>query len=315
MRKDIGSFMKKSKSRIAFIVMATMLLATLSACGSSAQPESAPADEVTETPATQEEADKTEEGSNEVFIEPEEIVETAYFEENNVNFTSDRTFTVPFAVGTYDPDSLEYKEYKGIKVEPATDAKITFGEIKDAKCDKAGYKAFTFDYTVEGTIKVTVDTFDYDEDYSYEPQFPHVDLADYYTGKLLTYYPNVEKKEDGYDYIDKFTFNNKQYEISYFNTEKYGDAEETDWRIDEASDDSRMQWYEVNVSESHSVEVRVPENYDGLVLAVNLNGIKEYDTSAYFEYMGGKDRLVFEDDPKGYTYKPETSAFVKVSDL
>ncbi len=315
MRKNIGRFFKKGKSRIAFIVMATMLAATLSACGSSTQPESAPVDEVTETPPTQAEPEKEEEGSGEVFIEPAEVVENAYFEENNIKFSDEREFMVPFAVGTYDPDSLEYKEYKGITVEPATEAKITFGEVKSAKCDKAGYKAFTFDYTIEGTIKVTVDTFDYDEDYSYEPQFPHVDLADYYTGQLLTYYPNVEKSEKGYDYIDKLTFNNKQYEIAYFNMEKYGNSEEGDWRIDEASDDSRMQWYEVNVSESHSVEVRIPENYDGIVLCVNLNGIQEYDTSAYFEYMGGKDRLVFDEDSRGYTYKPENSAFVRITDL
>jgi len=296
------------------LAVSMMLAACSNPLAGTEQP--AAQDTTADTAATEPTEEPTEEASSEeTAAEPVDITETAYFEENKIEYTSDRSFTVPFAVGTYDPDTLEAKEYKGVTVEPARDAVITLGETKEVKCDKDGYKAYTFDYTIEGIIKVTVDTFDYDPDYHYETQFPHVDVADYYSGNLLTYYPNLEKKDEGYDYIDKFTFNNKAYEIAYFNMESYGDSSESDWRIDEASDDSRMQWYEVTVTEQHSMEIRVPEDFDGLVLAVNLNGIKEYDTSAYFEYMGGKDRKVFEEDPKGYTYVPGACAFIKFSDL
>ncbi len=242
------------------------------------------------------------------------VTQDAYFEENDISFSSERSFTVPFAADTYDPENLEYKEYKGVTVKPEDKAVITLGELKPAKCDKAGYKAFTLDYIVTGDIRVTVDTYDYDENYSYEPQFPHVDIVDYYTGTLLTYYPSLERTEEGYDYIDKLTFNNKSYEIAYYNLEKYGDYTESDWRIDEDADDSRMQWYDVTVSEEHTMEIRVPEDYDGIVFAVNLNGIKEYDKGAFFEYMGNKKRLIYEEDPNGYTYSPDASTFIRASD-
>ncbi|MBR5359425.1 MAG: hypothetical protein IK123_00925 [Lachnospiraceae bacterium] len=302
------------KGKVSSVVLSVVLVMTLAACAGKVEDVPNTVPEATE--ATDTAADNAE--STEAASEEPEVVQNAYFEENNIKFTDKKEFTVPFAAGTYDPDNLEYKEYKGISVAPSSDATITLGEIKPAKCDKDGYKAYTIDYTIKGDIRVTVDTFDYDENYYFEPQFPHIDMADYYTGNLLTYYPSLERKPDGknkYDYIDKLSFNNKGYELAYFNLESYGDSVEGDWRIDESAEDSRMQWYDVTVSENHTIEIRMPEDYDGLVLAVNLNGVTQYDTSAFFEYMGSKDRLVFDEDPTGYTYKPGKSEFIRFNDL
>ncbi len=315
--KDINSIMnRRHKGLAAAIAVSISLMMMLSACSGfkdvSTQEEPAANEEVSADTESAPEVESEEESSEEPVV-----IETAYFEENSIEFTDEKTFTAPFAVDTYDPDTLEYKEYKGVTVKPADNATITLGDITPADCDKEGYKAYTINYTVSGDIRVTVDTFDYDENYSYEPQFPHIDMADYYTGTLLTYYPSLERHPDGknkYDYIDPYTFNGKNYELAYFNLVSYGESEETDWRIDDSADDSRMQWYDVTVSENHSIEIRVPEDYDGLVLAINLNGVTEYDKEAYYEYMGSKDRLVFdEDNQNGYTYKPNASKFIRLS--
>lgn len=315
--KDIRDIMnRRHKGLAAAIAVSISLMMTLSAC--SGFKDVSPKEE----PTVKEEAVEAEPATEEVVSEEESseepvVVQTAYFEENNIEFTDEKTFTAPFAVDTYDPDTLEYKEYKGVSVKPADNATITIGDVTPVKCDKDGYKAFTIEYTVKGDIRVTVDTFDYDENYSYEPQFPHVDMADYYTGTLLTYYPSLERHPDGknkYDYIDPYTFNGKNYELAYYNLESYGESEETDWRIDDSADDSRMQWYDVTVSENHLIEIRVPEDYDGLVLAINLNGVTEYNKEAYYEYMGSKDRLVFDEDTQnGYTYKKNNSKFIRLS--
>lgn len=308
---------KKLRKACVLITALTMFALSLTACGDTtgaAGDAAQTADAATESNTDTAANISTDVPAADAAAETAVVTQDAYFEENNISFTDERTFTVPFAADTYDPESLEYKEYKGVTVEPEDKAVITLGELKPAKCDKDGYKAFTLDYTVTGDIRVTVDTYDYDENYSYEPQFPHVDIADYYTGTLLTYYPSLERTEEGYDYIDTLTFNNKSYEIAYYNLEKYGDYVEGDWRIDENADDSRMQWYDVTVSEEHTIEIRVPESYDGLVFAVNLNGIKEYDKGAFFEYMGNKKRLIYEEDPNGYTYSPDASAFIRASD-
>ena len=315
--KNVKYVMVRShRGLVAAIAVSMSLMMTL--CGCSGFKDVSPKEDKPAVEETASEEQPVEEVSSEEESSEEPVViATAYFEENNIEFTDETTFTAPFAVDTYDPDTLEYKEYKGVTVKPADNATITLGDITPAKCDKEGYKAYTIEYTVKGDIRVTVDTFDYDENYSYEPQFPHIDMADYYTGTLLTYYPSLERHPDGknkYDYIDPYTFNGKNYELAYFNLVSYGESEETDWRIDDSADDSRMQWYDVTVSENHSIEIRVPEDYDGLVLAINLNGVKEYDKEAYYEYMGSKDRLVFDEDTQsGYTYKPNASKFIRLS--
>ncbi len=295
--------------RFALILMCIMALGQIAACGKSV-PEAV---EETSEAAKEEAGEET--ASEEVFTEPAQVVENAYFEENNITFSDKKEFDIPFAAGTYDPEELNYKEYKGVTVEPQGDAHLTIGEIKPAKCEKEGYKAFTLEYDIEGVVRTTVDTFDYDENYSYEPQFPHIDLTDYYTGKLLPYYPTLERDEEGYDYIERLVFNDQTTEVAYYNLADYGPAEEGDWQIDEASDDSRFEFYDTKLTEHHLIEIRIPEGFDGLVLAIDLNGISEYDTSEYREYQSTEKRLVFEADSNGYSYKPETSAFIRIADM
>ncbi len=295
--------------KTALILCGIMVLTQLAACGKEIPEENTHTEKATEAGSSEESS------SEEVFTEPAQIVENAYFEENNITFSDKKEFDIPFAAGTYDPEELNYKEYKGVTVEPQGNAHLTIGEVKPAKCDKDGYKAFTIDYSLEGVIRTTVDTFDYDENYSYEPQFPHIDLTDYYTGKLLPYYPTLEREEEGYDYIERLVFNDETTEVAYFNLASFGTPEEGEWQIDESSDDSRFQFYDTKVVEEHTIEIRIPEGFDGLVLAIDLNGISEYDTSEYREYQSTEKRLVFDADSSGYAYKPETTAFIRIADM
>lgn len=293
----------------AVMLMCILAAGQLTACG-KAMPEDNGEKNETEQAASSEET-----SSEEVFSEPAQVVENAYFEENNITFSDKKEFDIPFAAGTYDPEELNYKEYKGVTVEPQGNAHLTIGEVKPAKCDKDGYKAFTLEYDIEGVVRTTVDTYDYDENYAYEPQFPHIDLTDYYTGKLLPYYPTLERDEEGYDYIERLVFNDQTTEVAYYNLADFGPAEEGEWQIDESSDDSRYEFYDTKLSEHHLIEIRIPEGYDGLVLAIDLNGITEYDTTEYREYQSTEKRLVFDADSNGYAYKPETSAFIRIADM
>ena len=304
-------YMKYNRNVYVLVLSMAVMLA---GCGNNASQAAKVNDAIDSAEAVSSE-DNQSAGADIQENEAAVIEETAYFEENGLVFKTDLSYELPFAAGTYDPDELEYKEYTGVAVEPVGQATLTIGDIATAKCDKAGYKAYTIDYSIEGTVRTTVDTYDYDEDYFYEPQMPHIDLADYYSGRLLPYYATNERDEEGYDYIEKVSFNNKITEIAYYNLISGYDSEEGEWELDESADTSQYEYYDTEVIEYHTIEVRIPENYDGLVLAIDLNGITEYDTSEYHEYQNTERRLLLDADSTGYAYNADTSAFIRFSDI
>lgn len=246
------------------VIGATVVLAmtSITGCGKSNTTEtSSEADATTESVTSEEVASDTE--AEEVV---EEVVEedNTWFGENNITFTEGEVSAPCYSYTNEDGAIDENMD--------VTQMEVTYSEpvIETSEPDENNNVTYTVTYDVTGEWVATMPA-DVQNINTYY-QFLNYNFIDAYTG---TVFPSTDLTDDnGHEFVleSDVEVNGKTYHISI------GKNSEQEWG------EGNWTWLENNTKKelkaSHSNHVTliatVPADYDGLILALDGNGVTEY---------------------------------------
>lgn len=286
------------KKKLLGVVLVLGIVSTiLSACGSEA---------VTTDESVNEQVVK------EVIEEPEEVAETPYLED--VTFATGKEFEVPFGVATCDEEG-EPLEYKGVEATQAENEKVVIDSVTVTDDpDDADCVDVEINMTQTCVYRLTVDYYEYDdEEFNANCQVMNFLPVDYYSGLTLPYL-TYEEREPGYDYTQSFTYNGKTTDISYSVVQNI-QVEMGDWEADENDTEFRYEFYDTTYTYTTTMYLKMPKDYDGLVLALKDNKISKFDKNQYYEFKVDDQRKLFDADEAGDTSTATDYIFVRLEDI
>lgn len=293
----------KKGIKIATLILSTVLLGTvLMGCGEKNAP----------TNETETQVESVSENTESVAEEGETVVEeTPYFVEHPITTESGKEFSLPFAVSTCNDEDQSKLEYKGVAATPVDNETITIDNIavSDDEAD-ADYEDIQIDMTVKSVYRVTLDYFEYEEvEYLVNCQSNFFNLIDFYTGQTMPYL-TYDSKAPGYDFTKVINWGGKSYNISY-SVIKNTSGEQGDWEADEEDTEFRYEYYDTTMTHNISLYIKMPKNYDGLMLYAKKDNV-EFDNEQYYENKVPDSVVIFDKESAGSI---DDYMFVKVTDL
>ena len=255
---------KKILAMLLTVAMAFSLL-SLSACGGSSE---TPSPEATESPAASEPPESSESPEPSQSPEPSETPEAAipYAEANGLSFSTEKGYTIP--AFTYLTDLREPTTINGVSISGAVDASYTIGDISVSEADADGMVQMIIPFHVEFTTTVT-DNFTYEGDYGYNWSCINAGVFDYYTGIVIPTDGTLHEGSTLENAID-ITYQDVTYPIGYTRSLTSND-DFSDW-VDVGGNIYELQ---ITVSVDITYTIHMPEEYDGLCLALYLPGKTE----------------------------------------
>ena len=239
-----------------------------------------------------------------------ESVEEPYFKQYDIQLVTGNSFEVPFGVATCEPEDQTKLEYKGVDVKPAKDEVIKIDSVEVTDDEDPLYGDIELHMTIDSTYRLTLDYFEYEEEeYYVNCQSAIPKLIDYYTGQTLPYM-TYDSKAPGYDFTKVINWGGKSYNIGY-SVVKNTNSEMGDWEADENDTEFRYEYYDTVVSHEIVMYIRMPKDYDGLMLYAKNKNV-EFDNEMRYEHKTDDSVVLFDDKSNG---DPSEYLFVKVSEL
>ena len=266
-----------SMQKVLTIIVATIMIMEITACGAGSnetntvdsQTESSITEKVTGSiPQTDISDSASVSATTEVGEEKEEIV--PWYIENNIAFTDEKEFQMPYYSYIRFADSVSDTEYECDQ----NDAKYSIDSIEIDNSENDYYICtvqYTVTYNWKGVFSNKVVAGDFYPNFQYSVLHP----LDKNTG---TVYPEVTLESS----IDKGLFvsdeidytvhwDGKQYDIAYKIAEE---GKELFYNYTQY--DSQRDVYEDQIASSHTISVKAPKGYDGLIFMLGKNGVTNY---------------------------------------
>lgn len=239
---------------------------------------------------------KTEDVVNEtVGAETTEITEITESEPEETQITETETeeteLPLPWAEQnglTFACDELEMPFWHGMILDGSVIEELGFIEstgtysvpsVSVSESEQEGYVEYTIDYSVDDPLDAVIPYSVTDHTDSYSPLFKLYGMMDYYTGTVIV------SDSDNYLYhMDEWHTFDVEYEGTNYEISFIGSRTDEVARNDAFDLDSDNWEWNCEVIFHYQIIIRVPEDYDGLILFIDLSGDDEPDDYSYDPY-------------------------------
>lgn len=228
--------------------------------------------------------------------------ETPFFEKYEFEIVDkDKTYELPIYFYSQDGDG-NLITVDGLEFVP-NKMKYEFVDWTKSTPDEDGNVTISFTYKMNTELEYRLpktNTVEWYYNYYYNNPF----AFDYYTGEMYksttvsnlskTYMNGLEQVDEEMQYTE-ITWNGKKTKvgsISYFTFDGWKDKETID-------DEEGYYHYKTPISASMTTELKVPEDYDGLMIAINKNGATKESFDEDMELINRMEELKKQADEVG----------------
>ena len=296
------------KKTLSLICLGLSSMLVIAGCKKNETLEVEPVEQV-EVVETEEETEV--EPVEEEIVEPEEEKVLPWAEENDISFSTEKEFSGPvYALATSDEEGKKVMEELSFS---EVNSKSVLKDITISDADEEGYVVYTITYDGETSFSMefnqdfNLGTFNYWwGDILFFPM-------DYYTGTVFPHedvYTHFDLGENTYEKDNVITTDVSYEGINYSVSVAQNinsNIVESGWK--DTGDGNRKET--VKVSTTYTYTIKLPREYDGLVLAVvnEDNFVPSGDRPDYYDaYILGSEDDVYGKDVSEYNY-------LKVSDI
>lgn len=239
-----------------------------------------------------------------------EEVKLPYVEENGIITSTDTYFSAPFAA-CFSQDGQAI-EIPGMSMGDKT-SYFYINDVRTAPADKEGYTVYTIETTASYVLDFYQDTTQYSGSFYFNSTFSGFSLADYYTGVVFPDQRTDGKEHMGFDNEVTVSWEDSDYTISY-GKNREDDKFWDDWY---PVDENQLTWATAYYfTGNFTWTVCLPDDYDGLCLALYVKGYDEVDFSEIEDIDNEEvEHLLDPDKETGEETMPEDYVIIRVKDI
>lgn len=231
-----------------------------------------------------------------------EPLQAPYCIQNNIPFESMADRDLPYV--NYFLVDGEPSEKKGMWFDKGI-AHYTFGEITSEPAEQEGFVKITIPFKINMPATMYVNSELSDGAASSGFTYPLFKVADYYTGILVP--PESLHSSDEMESFKEYEWNSTTYSIEYSQKVELSQSSWSGWTFDHVTT-----WRNETSRHAEAVlTIVIPEDYDGVVLAIENNEAIE----PLKEDADEKDTTEVEDTYILDVYPVETHIFYRLSDI
>lgn len=229
-----------------------------------------------------------------------------FMAENGISFSKNLEYDVGYIVELCDADVTGQKKYESITVDKPTPAVLTIEDITVEEADK-DYDNVIIKFKCEAEPEFTNDISKPSERWVFVTSLPSITLCDYYTGTVFG--SRATLGSESFENTSEFVWDNETYDISFINSteiqNKWGDWKKT------GKNTYNCLFYTCS---DYTLNVRIPKNYDGLVLKID----KKHDEDSYDynnDYQMEDDENLFDKEGIDASNVNDKYIFIRLSDI
>lgn len=238
-----------------------------------------------------------------------------YFDEQGCEYVSPTSkLTAPAFV--YQENQDGHRIYDGTLEIPENEAMFSIDSCNVTDPDDNGDITYTIEYSINVPLKfgILANSIESKQAWYYNWQIAPLILCDEYTG--LVFSEQDLFGEEGFSYDSYIDWNDFSFHITGNVNGEWTDEAEWQTSYDE---ETQITWAESPAVGKYTINITVPKEYQGLVLAFDKRGITDYtdpvaDENGQIEteYV---DTLFFDKAESGEVRKPSDYVFIRVSDI
>ncbi|MCR5595463.1 MAG: Ig-like domain-containing protein [Lachnospiraceae bacterium] len=244
-------------------------------------------------------------------------VVVTYLEEQGCDYVSSATgLMAPCFV--YQQTEDGFRKYDGTLEIEQGNATYSLSKCKVSDPDPDGYVTYDIEYTVNVPTKfgILANSTESKHKWYYNWMAEEMFLCDDYTGQIFSVQDLYG--EEGLIYDSTVTWNDMDYHITGTTESEWVNEEE--WAVT-YSPLTTITWAEAPVIGTFKLQVKVPAEYEGLVLALDKKGVTDYtdpETDETDEYDAAEtftDTFFFDPLEDGSVRKPQEFYIVRLKDF